>query len=592
MSKKQIINLSCDFETLVAENETYVWLWGITTINESFDFFYGSTIGDFFEFLFKNYNKSKCYFHNLKFDGSFILSYLLNNGYEWCENVKDSELKKCFSCIISDMNVYYSITVKNGNKKLTFLDSLKILNYSVSSIAESFNLYEKKGKIDYKAFRPLGYKANKEEVEYIHNDTLIVAKALYEMFQNGFKKMTTSSQSLYEYKTMITDKRFKKIFPKLTSAQDSFIRKSYKGGFTFVNPKYKNKHLGKGGVIDNNSEYPFCYGYKTLPYGKPIYYKGKYAENPYYTLYVQHIKCDFYLKENKIPTIQLKNNKLLFADNEYIENCDTITDLYLTNVDLELFLDHYDVGTIEYIDGYMFQGSSKMFYEYVEKYTEQKIKAKKEKDNVKYLLAKIFLNGLYGKFGARKISIMKKPYLDENGILHFTKGYTEEDCDIYVPLASFVTSYARHLTITTAQKFKDSKFDRYLYSDTDSIHFLIEENENYDDVLKECEIDVDKFRLGAWDLELKFDECKYLRQKCYIEKVTEEYKEEYKGTNGIKVTIAGLPSELHKYITFNNFKYGLSLAELKKKQPQLEKLKMKQVKGGAVLLDSKWKIKT
>ena len=57
-------------------------------------------------------------------------------------------------------------------------DSLKLLNFSVKAIAESFNLDMKKGEIDYKKHREKGYKPTAEEWEYIYNDIKIVGKAL------------------------------------------------------------------------------------------------------------------------------------------------------------------------------------------------------------------------------------------------------------------------------------------------------------------------------------------------------------------------------------------------------------------------------
>lgn len=52
------------------------------------------------------------YFHNLKFDGQFIIHYLLSSGWEHSfEDVYDLRPGQ-FSTIISDMGVFYKITVR------------------------------------------------------------------------------------------------------------------------------------------------------------------------------------------------------------------------------------------------------------------------------------------------------------------------------------------------------------------------------------------------------------------------------------------------------------------------------------------------
>ena len=73
-----------------------------------------------------------------------------------------------------------------------------------------------------------------------------------------------------------------------------------------------------------------------LPFGKPIFYNGKYEPSRLYPLYIQRISCIFRLKKGKIPTIQIKNNPSYFVGNEYLESSDGLpVTLTLTNIDLE-----------------------------------------------------------------------------------------------------------------------------------------------------------------------------------------------------------------------------------------------------------------
>lgn len=89
------------------------------------------------------------------------------------------------------------------------------------------------------------------------------------------------------------------------------------------------------------------------------------------------------------------------------------------------------------------------------------------------------LNSLYGKFGLNPDVRSKYPYLNEDGIVKYALYDAEIRNSIYIPVASFITSYARKKTITTSQKIKEyskEKYDKdlYVYSDTDSIHCLFD----------------------------------------------------------------------------------------------------------------------
>ena len=200
------------------------------------------------KFLEKSHN-AKFWFHNLKFDGEFIIYYLLENGYKWIED-KSKIDNKTFTTLISDLGMFYEITIyfkKQGKRiiKATILDSMKILPFSVSAIAKSFNLEISKLEIDYFEKREKGHILTSEEKAYIQNDVKIVAKALDIMFKEGLDKMTIGANALSNYKTILRRDRFEHFFPPLERDIDEDIRQAYKGGFTYVNPIYKEKDVGK-----------------------------------------------------------------------------------------------------------------------------------------------------------------------------------------------------------------------------------------------------------------------------------------------------------------------------------------------------------
>lgn len=176
-----------------------------------------------------------------------------------------------------------------------------------------------------------------------------MSKALNILFNENLDKMTRASSALKDYKTTIKSSKFERLFPELDFELDEELRKSYKGGFTYLNPIYKEKDVGEGEVLDVNSLYPSVMNSEILPFGEPIFYEGKYKEDKIYPLYIQMITCSFKVKKDMIPTIQLKKNSFGFRDNEYLESSENeIVGLVLTNIDLELFFNHYEVDELKY----------------------------------------------------------------------------------------------------------------------------------------------------------------------------------------------------------------------------------------------------
>ena len=80
---------AADFETTTDENDCRVWAYAVCNVDDYTDFRYGNSIEEFFDFCSNPVSNYKVWFHNLKFDGVYIIDYLLNNGYEWIQDRKD-----------------------------------------------------------------------------------------------------------------------------------------------------------------------------------------------------------------------------------------------------------------------------------------------------------------------------------------------------------------------------------------------------------------------------------------------------------------------------------------------------------------------
>lgn len=552
---------TADFETTTDPTDCRVWACGICEIGNPDNFTYMNNIDGFIEWARKQ-RKVTTYFHNLKFDGEFILCWLFENGFKFVAERRDLE-KNTFTTLISDKGQFYSMEIcfdRKGKEKdcLTIYDSLKILPFSVAAIAKGFNLPISKLEIDYNETREKGHILTKEEVDYLRNDVEIMARALHILFEQGLTKMTQGSNALFDYKRTVGTKNFNKWFP--IPDYDSDIRQSYKGGFTYLNPKYKEIDLQDGIVLDVNSLYPSVMYYQPLPYGEGIFFKGKYEPDKIYNLHVQMFTCQFELKPGCIPTIQLKNN-LAFVPTQYLESSDgeDVT-LCLTNVDLELFFEHYNVYNIEYHSGWKFKSTVGLFKEYIDKWNTVKMESTLNGNKAMRTLAKLMLNALYGKFALNPNVQSKIPWYD-NGVVKYKLGEKETRDPIYIPVGTFITAWARYKTISSAQKV----YDRFVYADTDSLHLIGTEIPDM--------LEVDPVKLGAWKHESTFTRARFIRQKSYIEEIDGE----------LNITCAGMPERCYQYVTWDNFRTGSSYDG---------KLGMTHVNGGIVLKDIPFSIKS
>ena len=550
---KTVLKMVADFETTTDVEDCRVWAWGICNI-ENLDFKYGNNIESFFDEISK-YKKLKLWFHNLKFDGEFIFNYLFNAGYKHTEDKKIN--KKEFSTLISDMGQFYSIKINYNGSIIEILDSLKVLPFTVEQIGKSFSIPEQKLEIDYTEKREKGHVLTHQEVEYLKHDCIIIAKALRLLHNQDMQKMTTGANALYNFKKTIGNKQFDYWFP--PPYYDSDIRKAYKGGFTYLNPKFANKTIGKGIVLDVNSLYPSVMYYKPLPYGEGIYFDGKYEYDPLYNVYIQKIRCQFRIKDDKIPTIQIKNN-LSFIPTQYLLSSDgEQVCLSLSSVDEKLFYEHYEVFDIEYIDGWKFKSAKGIFKDYIDYWNGQKVKATIEGNKPLRQIAKLMLNSLYGKFASRTQIASKVPYM-QDGIIKYRTTELKDKSPVYIPVGIFITAWARYKTITSAQKV----YDRFIYADTDSLHLVGDEIPP--------ELEISDTELGKWKLEAAFSKAKFLRQKSYIEVID----------NKLNITCAGMPDRCYVNVSFDNFTLGASYAG---------KLTPKHVPGGIVLTDTPFTIK-
>lgn len=510
------------------------------------------------------------YFHNLKFDGRFILDWLLNNGFVHIKDDKTYDYNT-FKTLISDMGAFYSITVRWDSGHTTeFRDSLKKLPMGIRRIADAFQLEMSKGDIDYEAYRAPDHELTEEEIDYLKRDVCIAAGAMKQVIESGMKKLTVASDALNEYKQLNGISYFNRIFPVLASDIDKDIRRAYRGGFTYADERFKGKINGSGIVLDVNSLYPSVMKKFPLPYGRPDYVKGKVRPTDSHPLTIFAVTFTAKLKPNHIPCIQIKSSNM-FIGTEYLKEIAEPTTLMVTNVDWDLYNDHYEIQVLSYGGGWRFRSMSGMFDSYIDKWSEIKAKEKGGKREI----AKLHLNSLYGKFATNPNVTSKIPIL-KDGVVKLVRGEPETRPPVYTAAGVFITAYARDITIRSAQ----ANYATFAYADTDSLHLL---QDNVPD-----SIEVHPTQLGAWKFEYAFKESFYIRPKAYLERIADvnEHKDDCRPdcqmAHHYVNRIAGLPLDVSGALTFDDLQEGKILHG---------KLNPKAVPGGVVLKDVPFELK-
>lgn len=639
----------CDFETTVYKGQKSTEVWASTSVElytENVQIFH--SIDEQF-----NYFKSLdcdiiAYYHNLKFDGNFWLSYLLTDlKYEQAyepfnedgtqgEFIKERYMKNnTFRYTISSMGQWYMVTIKVNNHFIELRDSLKLLPFSVKQIGKSFKTKHQKLVMEYNGYRYAGCNITDDEKRYITNDVLVVKEALEQLFNDGHDKLTIGSCCIAEYKNSLGAYDYNDLFPALdeftldkniygSSNADEYIRHSYRGGWCYLVKGKENIVRHNGVTADVNSLYPSMMHSQSgnyFPIGKPYFWTGNIipneaiGENKYYFL---RIKTRFYIKENMLPFIQIKGNHLYKGTeslttsdvldkngnyNRYYKDIngnikDTAQIMTVTMTDYKLMLKHYELVDFEILDGCWFYSDIGIFDNYINHYAEIKMNSK----GAKRTEAKLFLNNLYGKLASSSNSSFKVAYVKDDESIGFYIVPANNKKVGHIATGSAITSYARNFTITAAQKnYYGVDKAGFIYADTDSIHCDLPAD-------KIKGITVDPVKFCCWKLESSWDTAIFTRQKTYIEHITHNdlipVDEPY---NDIKC--AGMPQKCKNL--FNKSMQGYKVkesdnytqSELKFLETKRDyndfkvglcvpgKLLPKRIKGGVLLVDTTYEMR-
>ena len=554
MGKTKNLLYCADFETTsLAQYEvegcTKVYLWKLMGVDNLTD-----EIGidmDSFIRCISQLGDADIYFHNLSFDGEFILWWLLDNYYTYDEELKSDNT---FKSIIDETGSIYSISVRhNKNSTTNFKCSYKLFPKSIKDIGKLVGIEKLNETHNYDEIKNYHSieELPEEEIKYITNDVMIMVELIKYLQDKGVKGITMSTSA---YKNWLQDKYTlcKNQMKKDPNEEIvEIVRKSYRGGITKVNPKYAGIEFNDVISFDVNSLYPSVMYENPMPVGEGKIYKTieeGIKDNRHLFIIVAFVQ---YAKVRSGQHAFIGNQSGFSYARKYSYDDELENKmLYLWKDEFDLFKVVYD-AQYEILKVVGWKQANYVFKDYIDRWYKVKENAK---NDVERSLAKLMLNSLYGKFGMNDNRVSKIPLAIDDKIIYRVE--ENNTTYYYKEVASYITSKAR----CKLASFMNRCGDNFLYCDTDSVYYIGHE---IPDVFKDV---VDAKKLGYWKYEGHYTRFKSLKAKCYIKQLDD-------GT--IERRIAGCPKECAELINFDNFKEGLKLANAKRCK--------KKVKGGIVI---------
>jgi len=545
----------CDFETTgftyyKERGKAEVYLFCLSPLTH-FEPRYGHSIKEFWDWLTSQDEPVKVYFHNLRFDSSFLIDYFFRTKKD-----KDYVLKSSYSF---QKDPYYLRFFSNKRKikdynratpDFEILDSLKILILPIAKLGSLIGLPKLGYDYDFYYQKQL----TSEDYDYVTRDVEILQRSLSNFFEFYETQKTTRKKKSKEPLTISQASRSllfnymkKSTFEELFKEKNyQLTRDSYIGGFCHLNKKYKGIKLEGVSSFDINSSYPSIFVDYDLPFGDgKVVSVDKWRRGKH--------RNTFNFITFRIEDFKAKTHPFLIAkswmQNEYLDEGEELT-MTLTEPEFLFIKNNYEFKKLTVLQVESFQ-KGKFFIDYIKFLYENK-KTATDKTQFKRLL-----NSFTGKFGQAEIMTGYEVIgLKNNETFKFQETKHESNQG-YLPLIVALLSYARLKLYSIIEKLGDD----FVYSDTDSIYFL--------NLSKNRKLFKEGDKLGEWDLEHENHKFLGWGQKTYL--------------CGDSKHLVGLKTDLYPRVTYENFKPGLSFEGVV--------LKSKKVKGGVLLYPGDFRLK-
>lgn len=485
----------------------------------------------------------RMYFHNLRFDDSFIGSLIqdgkLDLGNGWSVSTK-SRLINDMGQVYSDVLVFTGPRDAKTHRRVRHVcniwDSAKIWASKLESIGKDFGV----SKFVTPENEALRTGCDLRMKAYCIRDCLVLMTAMEYYFEKcneltygsrPFGWMTAASTAYHLCMSWVEESkgvRLRKLMFPPCNSQNGFpewLREGYKGATPLLDPEIRGRILNDVKVFDVNSMYPTQMKNAILPCGFPVRSDARTMDDLMALkekgwLWIAKVKMRADVKEGHRATYMLKRKGIddstlcahvndwdcSYRDKESWQVIDSVT--------IDLLMRDYENIHIELLDYVVFQGQKGFLAGFIEYWYKIKQEAGKQKDKSLKAFAKLILNSLYGKFGANPEHRSSRYEYDDDRIRLVENSEVEEDRDpLYLPFAIFITAYARDMISRTCNAFG---FEHVAYTDTDSVHVHGMDNEGCFDAIARAGYGIDKDDLGCYDYESRWAEAIYVRNKGYF----------------------------------------------------------------------------
>lgn len=309
MKYDYVKHCTADFETSFVDEsreDVHVWAWGLTDIMQ-YDFIYDNNIESFIDYLLNDRYVYDIGFHNLKFDGNFILPELYKRGFEYLPNTlfmkawEDGEdLTNKFTHNITAQGQWFSVTIVKPTKAssntpafIHLWDTLKLFPESLKNVGKQYcKTYQKieEPKDFYTALRGKNHVITADELNYLKHDCLTLAEALRVQFETyGTIYRTRASKAFEFFKgCCVTEDGntniYKAHYEGLQQFKIPYIPglEDWQGAYYRFTPKNIRERIKKSGVkLEKAFDY-YIKDYKTWEDFKQAYRGGISYVNPEY----------------------------------------------------------------------------------------------------------------------------------------------------------------------------------------------------------------------------------------------------------------------------------------------------------------------
>lgn len=568
----------------------YIWQFGV---NDTV--YYGRELSEFKQVLEAISDKDITrfiYIHNLSYEMQWLLDIL--DDYT-IEDLTARNLRQPISFKINELNIIFRC-------------SYMLTNLSLDAAAKKYAEHHKAvGDLDYNiAYSPISVLPDKA-LHYCEYDIL----TLYEIikhFRDEYKHLEriplTQTGCVRRSLNEVVDFYYHRRMAYLTpSAQMMrYLILAFQGGITHSNILYANRSVGPAISMDEASAYPFMLVAREYPI-KPFYpieewqidkYKKthcilyhvrfKNVRSKYYNHYISYSKCINFtydkvtFTDGKGREHSFKDDKAL-VDNGRLVSCSGSFEMVITDIDLELIKQSYEIEDIEYID--IYAALKGYLDKRVIKFILERYKAKTTLKNDKtqaqyYMKMKQELNSIFG-CSCRNFLKVGITYDKVNGWQApdiYATGFIEQAVDDYknsysnilnYPVGVWCTAYNRQALWSNILKLDK----QVVYYDTDSIKYVGDAGNIFEEHNKEVLADLEissikngieldmympvddkgkKRPLGVFEFDGAYKDFKTLGAKKYA------YIEE---DDSLHITVAGVSKSASKALSsLDEFKNG------------------------------------